>query len=214
MQTALIWGADGEIGRELVDTLSKRGWRVLGIARGAAALSNMGIESYRAELSCEADVAAAALWAAQQSEGAVNLWVYTAGDIGDVVYKSLAKTTASEWERIFGANVTGAHLAVTHSLALVPSGGHLVFIGAYVDRIMLPKLGAYAASKAALDAYVTVLAKEVRDRRVTNVRVGAVDTPLWRKAPFRLPKGAHTPGDVAAAVLRAYAEGHKGNLDL
>jgi len=37
---------------------------------------------------------------------------------------------------------------------------------------------------------------------------------LWRKAPFRLPKGAHAPGDVAAAVLRAYAEGHKGNLDL
>ena len=211
MQTALIWGADGEIGRELVDTLSKRGWRVLGIARGAAALSNMGIESYSAELSCEADVAAAALWAAQQSEGAVNLWVYAAGDM---IGKPLADTTASEWERIFGANVTGAHLAVTHSLALVPSGGHLVFIGAYVDRIMLPKLGAYAASKAALDAYVTVLAKEVRDRRVTNVRVGAVDTPLWRKAPFRLPKGAHAPGDVAAAVLRAYAEGHKGNLDL
>jgi len=214
MQTALIWGADGEIGRELVDTLSKRGWRVLGIARGAAALSNMGIESYRAELSCEADVAAAALWAAQQSEGAVNLWVYTAGDIGDVVYKSLAKTTASEWERIFGANVTGAHLAVTHSLALVPSGGHLVFIGAYVDRIALLKLGAYAASKAALDAYVTALAKEVRDRRVTNVRVGnvwvgEVDTPLWREVPIRL-----APFEVAAAVLRAYAEGHKGNLDL
>jgi NAD(P)-dependent dehydrogenase (short-subunit alcohol dehydrogenase family) len=214
MQTALIWGADGEIGRELVDTLSKRGWRVLGIARGAAALSNMGIESYRAELSCEADVAAAALWAAQQSEGAVNLWVYTAGDIGDVVYKSLAKTTASEWKRIFGANVTGAHLAVTHSLALVPSGGHLVFIGAYVDRIALLKLGAYAASKAALDAYVTALAKEVRDRRVTNVRVGnvwvgEVDTPLWREVPIRL-----APFEVAAAVLRAYAEGHKGNLDL
>ena len=214
MQTALIWGADGEIGRELVDTLSKRGWRVLGIARGAAALSNMGIESYSAELSCEADVAAAALWAAQQSEGAVNLWVYTAGDIGDVVYKSLAKTTASEWERIFGANVTGAHLAVAHSLALVPSGGHLVFIGAYVDRIALLKLGAYAASKAALDAYVTALAKEVRDRRVTNVRVGnvwvgEVDTPLWREVPIRL-----APFEVAAAVLRAYAEGHKGNLDL
>jgi len=214
MQTALIWGADGDIGRALVDTLSENGWRVLGIARGVAALSNMGIESYSAELSREADVAAAALWAAQQSEGAVNLWVYTAGDIGDVVYKSLAKTTASEWKRIFGANVTGAHLAVAHSLALVPSGGHLVFIGAYVDRIALLKLGAYAASKAALDAYVTALAKEVRDRRVTNVRVGNVwvgeiDTPLWRKVPFH-PE----PFGVAAAVLRAYAEGHKGNLDL
>jgi NAD(P)-dependent dehydrogenase (short-subunit alcohol dehydrogenase family) len=211
MQTALIWGAAGGIGRALVDTLRENGWRVLGIARDAAALSDMDIEAYSAELSREADVAAAALWAAQQSEGAVNLWVYAAGDM---IGKPLADTTASEWERIFGANVTGAHLAVAHSLALVPGGGHLVFIGAYVDRIMLPKLGAYAASKAALDAYVTVLAKEVRDRRVTNVRVGAVDTPLWRKAPFRLPKGAHTPGDVAAAVLRAYAEGHKGNLDL
>ena len=211
MQTALIWGAAGGIGRALVDTLSERGWRVLGIARDAAALSDMDIESYSAELSREADVAAAALWAAQQSEGAVNLWVYAAGDM---IGKPLADTTAGEWERIFGANVTGAHLAVAHSLALVPAGGHLVFIGAYVDRIMLPKLGAYAASKAALDAYVTVLAKEVRDRRVTNVRVGnvrvgAVDTPLWREVPFRL-----SPFDVADAVLRAYAEGHKGNLDL
>ena len=211
MQTALIWGAAGGIGRALVDTLSESGWRVLGIARDAAALSDMDIESYSAELSREADVAAAALWAAQQSEGAVNLWVYAAGDM---IGKPLADTTASEWERIFGANVTGAHLAVTHSLALVPSGGHLVFIGAYVDRIALLKLGAYAASKAALDAYVTALAKEVRDRRVTNVRVGNVwvgeiDTPLWRKVPFH-PE----PFGVAAAVLRAYAEGHKGNLDL
>ena len=211
MQTALIWGAAGGIGRALVDTLSENGWRVLGIARDVAALSDMDIESYSAELSREADVAAAALWAAQQSEGAVNLWVYAAGDM---IGKPLADTTAGEWERIFGANVTGAHLAVTHSLALVPSGGHLVFIGAYVDRIALLKLGAYAASKAALDAYVTALAKEVRDRcvtnvRVGNVRVGAVDTPLWREVPFRL-----SPFDVADAVLRAYAEGHKGNLDL
>lgn len=211
MQTALIWGAAGGIGRALVDTLSEHGWRVLGIVRDASTLSGTAAEAYSADLARDADVAAAALWAAQQSDGVVNLWVYAAGDM---LGKPLADTTASEWDRILSANVTGAHLAVTHSLALVPAGGHLVFIGAYVDRIMLPKLGAYAASKAALDAYVTVLGKEVRDRRITNVRVGAVDTPLWLKAPFRLPKGAHAPADVAAAVLRAYTEGHKGNLDL
>lgn len=211
MQTALIWGAAGGIGRALVDTLSGNGWRVLGIARDASALSGAAAEAYSADLTRDADVAAAALWAAQQSDGVVSLWVYAAGDM---LGKPLADTTASEWDRILSANVTGAHLAVTHSLALVPAGGHLVFIGAYVDRIMLPKLGAYAASKAALDAYVTVLGKEVRDRRITNVRVGAVDTPLWHKAPFRLPKGAHAPADVAAAVLRAYTEGHRGYLDL
>ncbi|ABU58191.1 SDR family NAD(P)-dependent oxidoreductase [Roseiflexus castenholzii] len=211
MQTALIWGAAGGIGRALIEILSKNGWRVLGIARDATALSGTAAEVYSADLARDADMAAAALWAAQQSDGVVHLWVYAAGDM---LGKPLADTTPAEWDRILSANVTGAHLAVTHSLALVPAGGHLVFIGAYVDRIMLPKLGAYAASKAALDAYVTVLGKEVRDRRITNVRVGAVDTPLWRKAPFRLPKGAHTPADVAAAVLRAHTEGHRGNLDL
>ncbi|PMP83437.1 MAG: short-chain dehydrogenase, partial [Roseiflexus castenholzii] len=190
MQTALIWGAAGGIGRALIEILSKNGWRVLGIARDATALSGTAAEVYSADLARDADMAAAALWAAQQSDGVVHLWVYAAGDM---LGKPLADTTPAEWDRILSANVTGAHLAVTHSLALVPAGGHLVFIGAYVDRIMLPKLGAYAASKAALDAYVTVLGKEVRDRRITNVRVGAVDTPLWRKAPFRLPKGAHTP---------------------
>lgn len=211
MHTALIWGAAGGIGRALVDTLSRSGWRVLGIARDAAALGDAPVEAYSADVTRDADVAAAALWAAQQSDSTVHLWVYA---VGDMLGKPLVDTTGSEWDRIMSANVTGAHLAVSHSLALVPSGGHLVFIGAYVDRIMLPKLGAYAASKAALDAYVTVLGKEVRDRRITNVRVGAVDTPLWRKAPFRLPKGALAPADVAAAVLRAYTEGHKGNLDV
>ncbi|MFQ3633182.1 SDR family NAD(P)-dependent oxidoreductase [Roseiflexus sp.] len=211
MQTALIWGAAGGIGRALVDTLSRNGWRVLGIARDATALSDTPADAYSADITRDADVAAAALWAAQQSDGAVHLWVYA---VGDMLGKLLLDTTSDEWERIICANVTGAHLAVTHSLALVPAGGHLVFIGAYVDRIMLPKLGAYAASKAALDTYVTVLGKEVRDRRITNVRVGAVDTPLWRKAPFRLPKGALAPADVAAAVLRAHTEGHRGNLDI
>ncbi|MDW8234550.1 MAG: SDR family NAD(P)-dependent oxidoreductase, partial [Roseiflexaceae bacterium] len=209
MQTALIWGAAGGIGRALVDTLSEHGWRVLGIVRDASALSGTAAEAYSADLARDADVAAAALWAAQQSDGVVNLWVYAAGDM---LGKPLADTTASEWDRILSANVTGAHLAVTHSLALVPAGGHLVFIGAYVDRIMLPKLGAYAASKAALDAYVTVLGKEVRDRRITNVRVGAVDTPLWLKAPFRLPKGARTRRcrRCRASSLYRRAQGESG----
>jgi NAD(P)-dependent dehydrogenase (short-subunit alcohol dehydrogenase family) len=210
METALIWGAAGGIGRALVEHLQAEGHRVLAIARDDTPLAALGVESYCANLAREADVAAASLWAAQQAE-TVQLWVYTAGDM---LGKPLVDTTHGEWDRLFAANITGAHLAVAHSLPLVPSGGHLVFIGAYVDRITLPKLGAYAASKAALDAYVTVLGKELRDRRVTNVRIGAVDTPLWNKAPFRLPKGSHAPADVAATIINAYNQGHKGTLDI
>ena len=155
-------------------------------------------------------LASAALWAAQQA-GSVQLWVFA---VGDMFGAPLAETSLSDWERMFAANVTAAHLAVRHSLALIDSGGHLVFTGAYTDKIMLPKLGAYAAAKAALDSYVRVLTKELRDKRVTLVRMGAVDTPLWVKAPFRLPRGAQTPQAIAEAILKAHTAEQQGDLDV
>lgn len=211
MQHALIWGAAGGIGGALAAALREADWHVLAVARDTAALDAQGYDAYPADLTRPADVAAAALWAAQQSGGVVQRWFFAAGDMYG---GALADTPHADFERIVAANLTAAHTAVTQSLALVPSGGALVFIGAYADRIMLPKLGAYAAAKAALDAYVTVLGKELRDRRVLNMRLGAVDTSLWRKAPFKLPRGAYQPAEVAAAVLQALDEGRRGNVDL
>ncbi len=211
MAYALVWGASGGIGRAIVTALRERDMTVLAVARNTRELDAAGVETYHADLARDADVAAAALWAAQHSAGEVAAWVYAAGDMYG---GALADTSQADWQRLMAANVGGAHSAVSHSLALVPGGGHLIFVGAYVDKIMLPKLGAYAAGKAALDAYVTVLGKELRDRKVTNIRVGAVDTPLWDKAPFKLPRGAHPASVVAAAVVRALDEGIKGQLDL
>ncbi len=210
MNTAIVWGGSGGIGRAVVDGLSAAGWRVLAVARDSVALEQAGVAATSANFTSEHDVAAATFWAAQQTDR-VDMWVYAAGDM---LGKPLADTSAAELGSMIGANLTGAHLALTHSLPLVPPGGTLAFVGAYVDTIKLPKLGAYAASKAALDAYVTVLGKELRDRNVINLRLGAVDTPLWRKAPFRLPKGARQPSDVASALLDAYSAGSKGNVDL
>jgi NAD(P)-dependent dehydrogenase (short-subunit alcohol dehydrogenase family) len=211
METALIWGAAGGIGGALAAALHRDGWQVLGVAREPAALSGLDVPVYAADLGREQDVAAAAYWAAQESGGEVALWVYAAGAM---LGRPLADTSAAEWARLLAANITGAHYAVLHSLALVPPGGHMVFLGAYVERILLPKIGAYAAGKAALDAYVQVLAKELRDRRVTLVRAGAVETPLWDDAPFRLPRGAQAPSEVAAAILAAHRDGRRGVLEL
>lgn len=210
MATALIWGATGGIGLALVQTLRAQAWDVLGVARDTRLLREAGIPHYSADVTNESDVAAAALWAAQEA-GEVQLWVYA---VGAILGKPLRDTDAATWRRILDTNLTGAHLAVTHSLPVVAPGGHLMFLGAYPERIMLPRIGAYAAAKAALDAYVQTLAKELRDRRVTLVRMGAVDTPFWAQAPFSLPRGAHAPADIAAALLRAHQDGHKGVLEL
>lgn len=211
MEKAVIWGVTGGIGRAIAQQLLSEGWQVLGIARDPSNLSDLDIPTYAADFARDTDVAAASLWIAQEV-GEVNLWVYAAGDI---LAQTLSEMTMEEWTRLFNANTVGAHLAVQHSLPTIATRGQLVFIGAYVDRITLPRLGAYAAAKAALEAYTKVLTKEVRDRRITLLRVGAVETPLWDKVPFNPPRNdLLAPIDVANAILQAYKDGHKGVLDL
>lgn len=211
MQTALIWGASGGMGRALVAQLQEAGWQVLAVARNDAALAGPNLETYSADISRESDVAAASHWAAQHADQ-VDLWVYAAGDI---LAKTTADTSNAEWDRIMAANLGGARYATMHSLPLVAPGGLLVYIGAYVSAITLPRLGAYAAAKGALEGFVGALAKEVRDRRISLLRVGAVDTPFWEKVPFKPPRqGTRPPADVATAILEAYTTGHKGPIDL
>lgn len=208
---ALIWGANGGIGRALVHTLKQDGWNVAAIARDSHRLGDLDVPACDADVARDDEVAAAAMWAAREL-GDVDLWVYTAGDI---LAKPAADMNAREWAAIMAANVTGAHHAVHHSLPLLGQGGHMVFLGAYVERITLPRLASYAAAKAALEAYTGALAKELRDKRVTLVRAPAVETAFWEKVPFKPPKnGMLAPQAVAEAILKAHREGQKGVLDL
>lgn len=211
MPNALIWGANGGIGRALVQQLKQGGWDVLAVARHSHRLRELGVESFDADVSREGDIAEAVMWAAREA-GEINLWVYA---VGDIIAKPATELTAAEWAATMAANVGGAQATVRHSLPLLAENAHLVFMGAYVDRIMLPKMSAYAAAKGALEAYTQTLAKELRGKRVTLVRAPAVATPFWEKLPFKMPtKGTIQPDDVAAAIVKANAEGHKGMLDL
>ncbi|NIV33822.1 MAG: SDR family NAD(P)-dependent oxidoreductase, partial [Anaerolineae bacterium] len=82
----------------------------------------------------------------------------------------------------------------------------MIFLGAISERLRLPRLSAYASAKAGLEAFVEVLGKEERKRRVTLVRPTAVDTPLWDKVPFNLPAKALRPEDAAQRILAAHHE--------
>ena len=141
----------------------------------------------------------------------VDLWIYAAGDITSV---KVADMSHDVWQRILSANLTGAYLATHYSLPLLAADAHLVYLGAVAERLRLPGLSAYAASKAGLEAFTEALRKEERKRRVTTVRPSAVDTPLWQKVPFKLPRHALDPATVAERILAAHDEGHTGVLNL
>jgi len=210
MKTAMIWGAYGGIGQALLRRLHRDGWTAVAMARQADRLRDAAAYAFDVDLSHPSSVQQAVMAAAQEVE-AVDLWVYAAGDITAATVSAM---TPEVWRRILDANLTGAFLATHYSLPLLAPDAHLFFLGALSERMRLPGLSAYAAAKAGLEAFAEALRKEQRQQKVTVVRPAAVNTPLWSKVPFRLPPGAMAPEAVAERILAAYAEGHRGTLDL
>jgi 3-oxoacyl-[acyl-carrier protein] reductase len=126
----------------------------------------------------------------------------------------LGKIAPADFAEVIHSNLTGALLATQTSLPLMAAPGHMVYIGAYVDHLVLPKMGAYALAKSGLETMVAVWRKEQRRARFTIVRPGAVDTPFWAHAPFRMPADAKAPRQVAQAILAHHTDGATGDLNL
>jgi NAD(P)-dependent dehydrogenase (short-subunit alcohol dehydrogenase family) len=209
MENALIWGADGGIGQAVARLLIDQGWKVVLAGRHVERLEGLGGVVVEAEVGDPFSIQTA-LAAVSQEVDEIQLWVYAVGDIASLPVQRMAPP---DWRRILDANLTGAFLATQYSSPLLAQQAHLFYLGAVHERLRQPGLSAYAAAKAGLEAFADVVRKEIR-RRVTVVRPSAVDTPLWRKTPFKLPPRPLSPAEVAARIWQAYQEGTEGNLDL
>lgn len=209
MKTAMVWGASGGIGTALVKHLVDTGWEVLSVARDAGAVTALTSYAVEADVADVEDVRQAVEQAKDLVED-VSLWIYA---VGDNLSAKIDDMSFEDWHRILDANLNGAFAAVHYSVPLLAADAHMVFLGAVSERLRLPGLSAYAVSKAGLEAFVDVLRKEQRGRRVTVVRPKAVETGLWDKVPFSVPRGALKPEDVAERIVSAYEEGHEGTLN-
>ncbi len=209
MKTALIFGAGG-VGRALASRLKGEDVRVLLVGRTTAEAEALGVEGTAADLASEADVRALCLWVAQLGVP-IDLVVVASGDMAG---RTMDETSAAEFSALMANNLNPVFFALTQVTPLLAPDAHRVVLGAYADRLAFPRLGPYAAAKAAVDALVRVALKEQRSLKTTMLRLPAVDTPLWKKAPFPLPKGALTAASVAESVVTAWREGKVGVVDL
>lgn len=210
MPDALIWGASGGIGRALVAQLKDAGWRVFAAARTLDRIPQNADFAYRFNAHDPDSIKDAALAIAHDTDG-IDLLAYTAGG---VVSGPMAEFAPDSWSAVMDANLNGAYLAVRSALNLLNEGAAVMAIGAYVDKIMLPKFGPYTVAKAGLEPMLTILQKEHRKLKFSLVRPPAVDTPFWDNVPFKLPDGALSPDAVATAMIERYNAGEKGLLDL
>ncbi|MHB8492927.1 MAG: SDR family NAD(P)-dependent oxidoreductase, partial [Solirubrobacteraceae bacterium] len=105
---------------------------------------------------------------------------------GIVVGGPVEGLAIEELRRQLDVNVV-AQVAVTQALLprLRGTRGRIVFISSISGRVSAPMLGAYSASKFALEGLADALRMELRrwGIRVVLVEPGAIDTDIWRLAP-------------------------------
>ena len=210
MPDALIWGTTGGMGQALTNHLNNAGWRVFAASRDKEAIPDSVFGRYRFDATDNSAIRDIAIDLAHQTSG-LDLWVYAAGGLQADL---LSKMSPNAWSAVLDSNLNGAFLTISQTVHLIREGGQAAFIGAYVDHLILPKMGAYAVAKAGLEPMVSVLQKENRKINFTLVKPGAVATDFWNNVPFRMPADAKSPDIVAQAIITQFEKGQRGILAL
>ena len=210
MPDALIWGAAGGMGQALTKHLNNAGWRVFAASRDKEAIPEGVYERYQFNATDYSAIRDIAIDLAHQTSG-LDLWVYAAGELQADL---LNKMSPNAWSAVLDSNLNGPFLTISQTVHLIKEDGQAAFIGAYIDHLILPKMGAYAVAKAGLEPMVSVLQKENRKVNFTLVKPGSVATNFWKNVPFRMPADAKTPDVVAQAIVTQYENGQRGILAL
>src|SRR5436309_1469211 len=130
---------------------------------------------------------------------------------GTAIPKTFEETTLAEMDRVIDINVRGILATTQAALKHMKSGGRIIMIGSAVgERVLVPGLVAYAATKGAVKIFTQALSRELGSRGITvnNVQPGPIDTELnpadseWavpQKAATALDRFGHVD-EIAAMV--------------
>jgi 3-oxoacyl-[acyl-carrier protein] reductase len=214
---ALVTGGSRGIGAAIAKRLAADGANVaITYTKGADAAASVvkGIERAGGRaIAIQADAADA-----DATKSAVEQTVAVFGQLdvlvnnaGTAIPKSFEETTLEELDRLIDVNVRGTLVATQAALKHMKSGGRIIMIGSSVgERVMVPGLVPYSATKGAVKMFTQGLSREVGSRGITvnNVQPGPIDTDLnpaageWavpQKAATALDRYGHVE-EVAALV--------------
>ena len=223
-QVIVITGASSGIGLVTATSAAARGAKVMLVARNEEALQAavQGIEQAGgtadyavADVGSLDEVQAAARKAVARF-GRIDTWVNNAGV---AIYAPLLETPPAEHQQLFQTNyfgvVHGAQTAVEH---LRGESGALITVASIAADMPSAVMGAYAASKHAVKAYIESLRIEMNAAAVpiavTLIKPAGIDTPIGQHAANHvegealIPPPVYDPQLVANAILDA-AEHHR-----
>jgi NAD(P)-dependent dehydrogenase (short-subunit alcohol dehydrogenase family) len=125
---------------------------------------------------------------------------------GLMVKKPLSQVTEDEFDRSFGINAKAPFFIMQRCAKHMAENGRIINIGTSLISTFTPNYSAYAGSKASMEQFTRMFAREIGARGITVncVAPGPVDTPF-----FRAPE---SPENIAYATRLAVA-GRLGQVD-
>ncbi|ART73139.1 retinol dehydrogenase [Mycobacterium dioxanotrophicus] len=211
MPSVLVTGAGRGIGRAIVEHLALTGWDVIaGVrseadAESVAAIHSQRISTVILDVTDAGHIDALEAALPPRLDAVVN-------NAGIVVAGPVEVLTSDDWRKQLEVNVIG-QFAVTRAVLpkLRESRGRVIFISSVNGQLSSPMLGAYAASKFALEAGAEALRIELRPWRIPVVIVepAQTDTDMWRKADAMVVDVEAATPPVQRALYAKHIEGMK-----
>lgn len=183
----IVTGASAGIGRATAKLLAQKGAKVALVARRKALLDELSQELpdsfvVVADLSVPAE-AERMIDAVQAHYGRIDALINNAG-VG--IYGAVANVKVEDFKRAFELNVIGATAAIQRVIPIMRAqgGGSILNVSSMVSKAYYPFLGAYAATKYALNAISLTARTELEKENIIVgvMHPGMTDTDFGKNA--------------------------------
>lgn len=213
-KVAIVTGASQGIGRAIAERLARDGAAVAVNFIGDRGNADRVVQSIKLSggqaVAIEGDIRVPKTVAevfdnAEKQLGRPDIVVANAGVN---MNKAVVDTTEEDFDNIFSVNARGTFFVFREAARRIHDDGRIIGVSTNMTIQPRPGIALYAASKAAVEQYVKILARELGARRicVNAVAPGPTDTSMVSKlsrdtAPAATPLGRlGKPEDIAAAV--------------
>lgn len=216
MPVVLVTGASRGIGRSIATHLAAKGWDVLAGVRSdddaasVTAIDPRRVSAVQLDVADDEQVKRLDTVLPDRLDAVVN-------NAGIVVAGAMETVTTEEWRKQLDVNVIG-QLSVTRAVLprLRRSRGRVVFISSINGQLSFPLMGAYCASKFALEAAAEALRMELRPWHiaVSVIEPAQTDTDMWSTAPEMVTEAEAALTPEQRALYARHIAGMKKRIPL